>query len=130
MHVIFAGAAVVAVDERASPRTRRVALVAADDLRDRAGLHARSPAPGCAERRVAQDARGLVYRRAVVVAARVPRAGSARSADVMLLTVVLLWSGNFTAMRYAIDSFHPLAFSAVRFGLGAALYALVVLWRE
>jgi drug/metabolite transporter (DMT)-like permease len=48
----------------------------------------------------------------------------------MLLTVVLLWSGNFTAMRYAVESFHPLAFSAVRFGLGAALYSLVVLWRE
>jgi hypothetical protein len=29
MHAIFAGAAVIAVDERASPRTRRVALVAA-----------------------------------------------------------------------------------------------------
>ena len=48
----------------------------------------------------------------------------------MLLTVVLLWSGNFTAMRYAIGSFHPLAFSSLRFGLGAALYALVVWWRE
>ena len=48
----------------------------------------------------------------------------------MLLTVVLLWSGNFTAMRYGVESFHPLAFSAVRFGLGAALYALVVLGRE
>jgi drug/metabolite transporter (DMT)-like permease len=48
----------------------------------------------------------------------------------MLLTVVLLWSGNFTAMRYAIATFHPLAFSAVRFALGAALYALVVWWRE
>jgi drug/metabolite transporter (DMT)-like permease len=48
----------------------------------------------------------------------------------MLLTVVLLWSGNFTAMRYGIGSFHPLAFSAVRFGLGAVLYALVVWWRE
>ena len=48
----------------------------------------------------------------------------------MLLTVVLLWSGNFTAMRYAVDSFHPLAFSSVRFGIGAALYALVVWWRE
>ena len=48
----------------------------------------------------------------------------------MLLTVVLLWSGNFTAMRYAVESFHPLAFSSVRFALGAALYALVVWWRE
>lgn len=48
----------------------------------------------------------------------------------MLLTVVLLWSGNFTAMRYAVDTFHPLAFSSVRFGLGATLYALVVWWRE
>lgn len=48
----------------------------------------------------------------------------------MLLTVVLLWSGNFTAMRYAVDTFHPLAFSSLRFGIGAALYALVVWWRE
>jgi drug/metabolite transporter (DMT)-like permease len=48
----------------------------------------------------------------------------------MLLTTVLLWSGNFTAMRYAVGSFHPLAFSAVRFALGAGLYALVVWWRE
>lgn len=48
----------------------------------------------------------------------------------MLLTVVLLWSGNFTAMRFAIESFHPLAFSSVRFALGAAIYALFVWWRE
>jgi drug/metabolite transporter (DMT)-like permease len=48
----------------------------------------------------------------------------------MLLTVVLLWSGNFTAMRYAVDTFHPLAFSSLRFALGATLYALVVWWRE
>ena len=61
---------------------------------------------------------------------RVPRAGKARTADLMLLTVVLLWSGNFTAMRYGVDTFHPLAFSSMRFALGAALYALVVWWRE
>ena len=61
---------------------------------------------------------------------RVPRAGKARTADLMLLTVVLLWSGNFTAMRYGVDTFHPLAFSSVRFAFGAALYALVVWWRE
>ncbi len=48
----------------------------------------------------------------------------------MLLTVVLLWSGNFTAMRFAVQSFHPLAFSSVRFALGAAAYALFVWWRE
>jgi drug/metabolite transporter (DMT)-like permease len=66
----------------------------------------------------------------VAVATRAPRAGSARTADAMLLTVVLLWSGNFTAMRYAVGSFHPLVFSSVRFALGAALYALVVWWRE
>ncbi len=48
----------------------------------------------------------------------------------MLLTVVLLWSGNFTALRYAVDSFNPLAFSSVRFAVGAALYALFVWWRE
>ena len=81
-------------------------------------------------RRVATARALVVYGRAVAVATRVPRAGSARTADAMLLTVVLLWSGNFTAMRYAVASFHPLAFSSVRFGLGAALYALVVWWRE
>ena len=48
----------------------------------------------------------------------------------MLLTVVLLWSGNFTAMRFAVQSFHPLAFSSLRFALGAAAYALFVWWRE
>ena len=48
----------------------------------------------------------------------------------MLLTVVLLWSGNFTAMRFAVESFHPLAFSSLRFALGAAIYALFVWWRE
>ena len=48
----------------------------------------------------------------------------------MLLTVVLLWSGNFTAMRFAVQSFHPLAFSSLRFALGAAIYALFVWWRE
>ena len=47
----------------------------------------------------------------------------------MLLTVVLLWSGNFTAMRFAVQSFHPLAFSSLRFALGAAIYALFV-WRR
>jgi drug/metabolite transporter (DMT)-like permease len=48
----------------------------------------------------------------------------------MLLTVVLLWSGNFTALRYAVDTFHPLALSSVRFALGASIYASVVWWRE
>ena len=80
--------------------------------------------------RLAGNRGPVVYGRAMAVATRAPRAGSARTADAMLLTVVLLWSGNFTAMRYAVDSFHPLAFSSLRFGLGAALYALVVWWRE
>jgi drug/metabolite transporter (DMT)-like permease len=33
-------------------------------------------------------------------------------------------------MRFAVQSFHPLAFSSVRFALGAAAYALFVWWRE
>jgi drug/metabolite transporter (DMT)-like permease len=33
-------------------------------------------------------------------------------------------------MRYAVDTFHPLAFSSLRFALGAGLYGLVVWWRE
>ena len=113
-----------AIDERRAHR-------AADG---RLALRRSAPPRGRA-RRTRTDDRPITGRRSstvapMAVATRAPRAGSARTADAMLLTVVLLWSGNFTAMRYAVDSFHPLAFSSVRFAIGAALYALVVWWRE
>lgn len=47
----------------------------------------------------------------------------------MLLTVVL-WSGNFTAVKLGLREIEPLAFTIVRFGLGAVLTLAVVRWRE
>lgn len=44
---------------------------------------------------------------------------------------VLLWSGSYTATRYAVThGFEPLAYSSVRFLIGAAIFVAVVLARE
>ncbi len=44
---------------------------------------------------------------------------------------VLLWSGSYTATRYAVThGFEPLAYSAVRFFIGAVVFVVVVLVRE
>jgi drug/metabolite transporter (DMT)-like permease len=52
-------------------------------------------------------------------------------ADVLLLVTVLFWSFNFTAAKYALThGFAPLAYSALRFGLGAALFSSVTFGRE
>lgn len=47
----------------------------------------------------------------------------------MLLTVVL-WSFNFTAVKLGLRDISPLAFTMVRFGLGAAFMVALVQWRE
>lgn len=47
----------------------------------------------------------------------------------MLLTVVL-WSFNFTAVKLGLRDIAPLAFTIVRFGLGAAFMVPLVWWRE
>lgn len=52
-------------------------------------------------------------------------------ADVLLLVTVLCWSFNFTAAKYALThGFAPLAYSALRFGLGAAVFASFTYARE
>ena len=52
-------------------------------------------------------------------------------ADVLLLVTVLFWSFNFTAAKYALThGFAPLAYSALRFGLGAVLFSGVTFGRE
>src|SRR5215203_248571 len=52
-------------------------------------------------------------------------------ADVLLLVTVLFWSFNFTAAKYALThGFAPLAYSALRFGLGAVLFSAVTFGHE
>jgi drug/metabolite transporter (DMT)-like permease len=43
-----------------------------------------------------------------------------------MVLVVVFWAGNFTAAKLAIAELDPLAFTAVRFALGAAVLWLVV----
>ena len=56
---------------------------------------------------------------------------SRASAELILIVTVLLWSGSYTASRYAVThGFEPVAYSAVRFAIGALIFVSVVLWRE
>lgn len=49
----------------------------------------------------------------------------------MLIAIVLLWSGGYTASRYAVThGFEPVAFSALRFAIGALVFVVIVLVRE
>lgn len=52
------------------------------------------------------------------------------SAELALLVTVLIWSGNFTAVKVGVTDIAPLAFSVVRFALGASVTVAVVVWRE
>lgn len=52
------------------------------------------------------------------------------SAELTLLVTVLIWSGNFTAVKVGVTDIAPLAFSVVRFALGAAVTMAVVVGRE
>jgi drug/metabolite transporter (DMT)-like permease len=52
-------------------------------------------------------------------------------ADVLLLATVLFWSFNFTAVKYALThGWEPLAYSSVRFAVGAVLFSAFTLGRE
>jgi drug/metabolite transporter (DMT)-like permease len=54
-----------------------------------------------------------------------------QTVDLMLLTTVLLWALNFTVTKYVIShGFRPLAYSGVRYGVAAALFAAVTFGRE
>ena len=51
--------------------------------------------------------------------------------DLMLLTTVLLWALNFTVTKYVIThGFRPLAYSGVRYGCAAFLFAGITYLRE
>jgi drug/metabolite transporter (DMT)-like permease len=52
-------------------------------------------------------------------------------ADVLLLVTVVLWSFNFTVVKYALThGWQPLAYSSVRFALGAAIFSAFTFGRE
>ena len=52
-------------------------------------------------------------------------------ADLMLLATVTLWALNFTVTKYVIShGFQPVAYSVLRFGSAAVLFASFTWWRE
>lgn len=53
------------------------------------------------------------------------------SAELMLVLAQLLWGFNYTVTKFALThGFQPLAYSTLRYGGGAVLIVLLVLWRE
>src|SRR3954471_19481605 len=47
-----------------------------------------------------------------------------RSAELMLLTTIVLWALNFTVTKYALEhGFKPLAYVTVRYGVAVAIFA-------
>jgi drug/metabolite transporter (DMT)-like permease len=51
--------------------------------------------------------------------------------DLMLLTTVVLWALNFTVTKYVLThGFRPLAYSGVRYGVAALLFAGITFLRE
>jgi drug/metabolite transporter (DMT)-like permease len=47
-----------------------------------------------------------------------------RAADLMLVGTILIWALNFTVTRYVLEhGFHPIAYSTVRYGIAATLFA-------
>jgi drug/metabolite transporter (DMT)-like permease len=60
----------------------------------------------------------------VVVAGRFGRVRRFTTADLMLTATVLIWALNFTVTKYVLEhGFQPLAYSTVRYGAAALLFA-------
>ena len=57
-------------------------------------------------------------------------AGIAFPAEGLLLLSVVIWSINFSAVKYGVGEMAPLAYSAVRFGAGALGMLAFLRWRE
>ena len=50
------------------------------------------------------------------------------TADLLLLATVSLWALNFTVSKYILDhGFRPLAYSSIRYGCAAVIFALITL---
>lgn len=46
-----------------------------------------------------------------------------------MLSAVLIWGINFTAVKYALREFSPMAFNGVRFSLATVVMSLILLWQ-
>lgn len=76
-------------------------------------------------------AHGTPAAAASALAARAGGSGGAeRSADLVLLTAITLWSLNYSIIKFGITEIQPLAFPLIRFGLGGIALAAIVRWRE
>jgi drug/metabolite transporter (DMT)-like permease len=54
-----------------------------------------------------------------------------RSAELMLLTTIVLWALNFTVTKYALEhGFKPLAYATIRYGVAMAIFASFTYRRE
>jgi drug/metabolite transporter (DMT)-like permease len=54
-----------------------------------------------------------------------------RSADLLLLVTVVLWSFNFTAIKYGLThGIAPLVYATLRFGIGTTVFTGITLVRE
>jgi len=84
--------------------------------------HGASVEVGCVPRSID----GITYARSVSVRKR----SVFDLALVLTLTTVALWALNIPIVKIAVVGWNPMAFSFVRFGLGAAIYAVFVLVRE
>lgn len=51
------------------------------------------------------------------------------SNDLLMLGAVLIWGINFTAVKFALREFSPLAFNGVRFGLATVAMSAILVWQ-
>ena len=47
-----------------------------------------------------------------------------------LIFVAIIWGSNFGISKLALDSFHPIVFTFLRFGIAAPLFFILLKWRE
>ncbi len=58
-----------------------------------------------------------------------PRTRAWSSNDLLMLTAVLIWGINFTAVKLALREFTPLAFNGVRFSLATVAMSAILVWQ-
>jgi drug/metabolite transporter (DMT)-like permease len=113
-------------EQRTARRRRPVALL--DGVRRQRLDSAAGASGGSAVRSQSRGASPLTARSPDVAAAW-PR--SRRSAELLLLVVVLSWSFNFTALKYALGhGFAPLALAPLRWGMAALAFVGLTWHRE
>ncbi len=48
-----------------------------------------------------------------------------RKAEVILLSITIIWGGTFAVVKYALSDASPLAFLAIRFGIASLIFPLI-----